>query len=460
MATFLDLSTEILSLIALEVCPTDKVNFALISRCFLHASNIALRQHIELQRSYSIVNNRNPSTLPTLVLKTLRNPHVGYYVRELLLETALEGDQFVHLEDDLRLLEHTLKQSCFLPEIEDYYALYDDEGEKVDDESALDTQDICNSLKKGDQSFIVALLLLHLPNLAVLSWQMDCSCAQDVDIFIPIIRRLFLQDNSPVFLNLQKVILRPLGDEDNLDYDLIKTFMAFPSVHSITIRKVTFMEKDRQYKQFPWPETSNLSELILDEPEFDWLSDSQESFKNMLASSQNLKAFRYKHSPHTQYLYPENDICGMVLEEKPLLEELTVSFSEGAGIPDSIFHLRNLTNLRFFETEFLTLHSRNRYRPGDKAAEPAKRLPPSLQHLRFYEQPQGDQKAYLEFAAKLLHNKEELLPKLQKMELFMMEQGNTNASGYLMRLASFIGNEKGVDVCIDVSEQPRTIFRD
>ena len=55
----------------------------------------------------------------------------------------------------------------------------------------------------------------------------------------------------------------------------------------------------------------------------------------------------------------------------------------------------------------------------------------------------------------VLHHQEDLLPELRKLELSLLLDSGTKALGYLVRLISFIGHEKGVDVEINVFQSTK-----
>ena len=293
----------------------------------------------------------------------------------------------------MRLLESTLLDSCLLPEIKFCAKPYEpDEEAGSEDGSVLSAADLYTWLKAGDQFFILALLLLLLPNLARLSWQIDCSESEDIEIFIPFIRRLSLQKSPAVCSNVQEVALRPLEEDGIIDYDLLKAFMSMPSVSSAIAQGVLFEKEDKRYMRFDWPDTSNISRLTINEPQIVDVEGTLSPVKDMLHRCKSLKVFKYKFSPHTEFFYSENDICSILTETTPLLEELTLSFAEVNDLPNGIFRLRELKTLSFLETEAWILPFRGEFDFDEEGSDPSTKLSPALQHLRLFEQPNGNRK--------------------------------------------------------------------
>ena len=116
--TLLDSSNEILSHIAVKLGPEDLVNFVLACKDLRCRADTALRRHRKLLKFYTLVDDRSSSTLPSLLLRILSDPHVGHYVRELSVETPLHDQNTKFSEEELRLLKRSLLESCLLPEIE------------------------------------------------------------------------------------------------------------------------------------------------------------------------------------------------------------------------------------------------------------------------------------------------------------------------------------------------------
>ena len=328
-----------------------------------------------------------------------------------------------------------------LPGDQVYYRPFDDEEGLTDDESAWAPQDLYESLKSGDMTFVFAFLLLCLPNLTTLSWQVECSYLQDLDTFIPVIRRLSLQDFPTVCPRLQQVTLRPL-DGGVLGFDLLKALMTFPSVRSIAVERLSFGERENPYEPFPWPENSTLTHLTLDESTLDCYDDSLGLVQAMLAGCKSLEVFKLRIEPGARVSCSENDILKIIWQEAPLIQELAViGFDDGAESFDSRFRLCDFAKIRCLETEFWILQSRDEYSFEYPPVDPLTQLPHTLQHLRLWEQSDENQKEHLDNVVKLLHHQEDLLPELRKLELYLLAPGFSSALGYFQRLISFIGQE-------------------
>ncbi|KAG8528337.1 uncharacterized protein KY384_007255 [Bacidia gigantensis] len=451
MATLSQLPNEILMTIALEVEPGDVVNFATACKIVYYASEAALKRHVALQLQYQKIKNHDNGTfrsLSWLLREVLKNPPIGYYVRELWLHGWVDGlwsPQDEDKESDVRFVAAAFEQSG-LPLLP-----YND--------AAIKLRDRCKTLT-------IVLLFLHLPSLSLLRWKVEMADNEDY-LVLQYLRHMFTEYSPPVLTKLRTVILQ---DRDctlrngvgSIPEHFISSFFLCPSVQTIKARTINEhfgLPGAPESPSEPPARLSNVSELTLNfyrrrdcssEEAYRWLD-------KMLGSIKALRKCQYRMLPFSTV--GDGGMNNLLqIHAQHSLEELKFPYrGKLQALPTG--SLRRFTKLRVLEIEIIGPY---RY-PASRATFKARELPRSLQQLRLWIH--GD-----EFIEVCLEEVEELieqtkmLPRMTSVELYchdlhdFLSKQDVKKCQDQIKMIRERGRQVGVSVDVKTCVGPRTDF--
>ena len=304
MASFSDLSNELVLLILDRVFPEDLVSFCLVSKHVHRLSVQKLARHrIMAQQNHKVCSysnatecyGRRADQLPTLLCRVLDDPFVGHYVK--------------WIDFDLELSEPQLDGSIAT---RTGHGVYPDQ-QMTTFEAAIRSTNIpihfqkilLEALAKNGRETIAALLLLHSPNLERLDFRVtkppyllsrNIRPASIVTVAHLASKSTFI---NPCLKRLKRVSLDfswPL-----IPSALAKIFMSLPSVTSLTIGTTHTVDSSQEIQDLvqgcvTLPEaSSNVADLHLT----GYFTDSAE-LSEMLKGCKNLAHLSVEFEDYSQ----------------------------------------------------------------------------------------------------------------------------------------------------------------
>ncbi|KAG8528347.1 uncharacterized protein KY384_007265 [Bacidia gigantensis] len=374
--SFLDhLPNELLAQIALELHPADLINLVSTSKHVREASTPALKVFRNTGKDWESMNTKcfteSKLSISNVLTDSLLRPHVGFFVQVLWLQKWAPAD----------------KESY-----KAYHGRYVGLFQSAYRDTRLSERSVCNTeahseswvdgIESGDETFVIAILLLYLPNLSLLKWHVtdDADEWHDSTKLLTLIRSLKDSHGAMLLPKLREVYLiggRLERDSigDNLPPEYIPTFMSFPSVQSL---KIYGFESNAPKGAMSKLERSNLSTLKItgqlyeNHGSYDWM-------EQILIATPALKTLTLKAVTRGDEML---GIVSMLLVRhvQHTLEELTFAsyshFSVGG-----LGNLSELTRLRYLRTEFVGM--------GERWLDPdpciSHLLPVSIEHLELYD---------------------------------------------------------------------------
>lgn len=390
MASFSDLSNELVLLILDRVFPGDLVSFCLISKHVHHLSADKLTRHRVMTQQNRRFHNyskdglqeycHRADQLPELLCRVLRDPLVGHYVKWMDFDLwfshrwLTSSGHNTYPKEQMSTFETAIR-SANLP---------------------LQYQEIWLwALTRCDGDTIVALLLLHTPNLERLDIRhLESGCPHRSNSFPASIATLAHLASKATFVDpclqrLKRVTLH-LGDGRN-PLPLAKTFMSLPSVTSLTVSSIS----NGETIQYPIEEclrlpvaSSNVADMHLSGQFTDRaeLTEILNGCKNLA----HLTVEFFTYSPrHIRQMFFSDVIAILKISAEHSLKSLkSRAFllekydSDDKG--ENSYDERDLIDCTAFKTlRQIDVEAQMLLRPQDKYKLEAvvDRLPHSLQHL-------------------------------------------------------------------------------
>lgn len=427
MTPLTDLPTELLISISDEVYPADLVNFACACKQLHSAATRALSHHRKLQRQYGNVGNHDGGTrkveLPDLLKEVLDNRRLSFYIRRLGLrdlETTGDGDPRCDPADLDRIFK--LAKNCGLNPL--------DSEEESDDY----VDGWYARLKESSEETFAALVISQLTRLSTLEWQAD-----DVEVpylFLEMCQKLIALGSTHLFPNLTTVVLqRDLADYEPgpLDIDVLAYFMDLPSVKTIHARNVVGQCSNKTMMS---RKTSNVTTLVLscmDHYNEDLIA---ERLEQIIACPRRLSAFTYNWPEHGNP--PPFKVVRKILNAhaRENLLEMTARDNDDRGRDLEIWS--DFHNLDFLGTDLSLLLPEDETGMESfdimqlyKLVEVMKvKLPPSLKHIRLYEDAFLSTQVALQYLPSVVAVKGKLFPNLQRLELCLFREEPSDEARY------------------------------
>ena len=318
MANFTSLPNELLCEILKLVQPEDLESFAQTSPNVFSLASPFLNEHRALIREHhTLRNNTGPRSITGFLSTVIANPRIGSYVKKVELG-SLSDSKVVYTKEELEILTTAaLSSECL---------------KRPSEEEVLDEREFWyKEIQDGNDDILLAILLPLLPNLVVLSSQVDGARIKWYDTAIE--QAAFA--TKPTLCNLAEI---RLNGSSRYGYNLveIQKFSALPSMRVITAPKAYGMDCLQKISQ---DTTSNVTHLKL------WESHiNPKALYELLRGFAKLQSFtysyRYAHgAPHDAFLIR----ASLLAHCKATLQSLTLLDPKNS-------HTSFMGSLRGFET--------------------------------------------------------------------------------------------------------------
>jgi len=375
MATFADLPNELISKILHQTAPSDIEALSAIStNVHLQAARL-LREHRELRKQYTIL--RTPASgsdeeegnwLAGLLMMILHNPRIALYITELHLNFWQDSWDVLHSghHSPASVSRYHLSYPT------DMLEQFEETTRSMELILPREVDGWMNAIRRGDEDPIIALLLLHLPNLRSLAYELYCQPSQHK--VLKTIRRIGEAKNQPRLLELKEV---------NLDYesrwehtetcDLSSAFMSIPSVQSFRTASSYPIEDEDAIKIFLQTWASNVTNLKFTGG---WIRAN--SLCEVIKKTKYLRSLTWDAYPDYggEGVFDYLSISeSLQMNASATLESLTLHSQRYGAIP--LGSLRDLVALREISTEVAILFSSD----GKDISTWPERLPPNIEKL-------------------------------------------------------------------------------
>ncbi|KAM0795324.1 hypothetical protein BDR22DRAFT_920679 [Usnea florida] len=334
--------------------PQDVESFALVSKHIyaIGAPFVAEQNKLKRENSSFILGSFIEDTAPTLLLKKiLLWPRVALYVTHLFIGAL--RTRWDTLGDDVDVDEFSYHIAYPADDME----LFIEAIRKADLVPRNEIDDWVTAVKDGDETPIMALLLLLLPNLCTMTLEIQSeSYCQLTKTF----QLMSETKNSPFLTRLTTVNLSfyPQSKPDFTDWRWLGMSATLPSVQSIHVKDLHSVSiKDLiKYGQYFRNGNSTIKELAFTDS-----SICPKSMFQLFASIKGLKKFMYSN-PYDEPQSFEPFWMGKALTAytENSLESLKITTKRHEGV-ETLGSFRGFTNLRELETEVHLLVEKGRF---------------------------------------------------------------------------------------------------
>lgn len=269
MAQLSDLPAEVILNVLQCVLPDDLESFAKTSTTLFNLAAPLLRQHFELKKKHSTISNvgktireyNQPNEIPGNMLATtlkmvLEEPRLAFYVLELRLDSW-----YTEWEDVSGSAGSLFQTNLHLP-----YSHEEEASMKKAIANIVNPADVsvwAQQLEKGDETPIIGLLSLLLPNLTTVALEKNyVECLVECLKLLETRRPNQMEPAGPLFPTLTHVKLQPQAPDKEALQFLIH-FAAYPSVKSMHAHLLDGRDISMDITALS-TRSSNVSELIFE----------------------------------------------------------------------------------------------------------------------------------------------------------------------------------------------------
>lgn len=274
MATFLDLSYELMYEILRLTMPEDLENFAQISKRVQEVAKPLLTDHRALIRKYRCYEswfNGNKTT--SLLLQDVNaTPHTGHYVREAVVDfDRYSRDHESYNEPEIEWLSSMVVESVYL----------------APDLNATAVRSLLTNSEPQCESAAFALLLPLLPNLEIL--RVENSWLFSKPWFTPLLSKAPGAAN-PFLTKLTRVFISHDRCRGYADVNFLKPYAALPSVRELSASDlyIAWREKDKHQPGL----ASGVTKLELQVNEYKADANGYSTFCTFLRDFHKLEVFK------------------------------------------------------------------------------------------------------------------------------------------------------------------------
>lgn len=387
MARFADLPTELLHQIMYQLQPDDLDNMILTSQHFYFASDSVLAEHRILKRKYSIILHvadvpQGPSKelspvhhLPCLLKAIVDCPRIGFYIKKIVIrgisdrwitgsicDGGLTSDAIAQnprcSEDDLALFRRTASR---FPALSPY---------PIASNRGMSSSDLLNwhqSIDDGDHAALLALIILHCPNLSTLDFDSRASRTKWIFDFI---ERINENKGCNPLSHLKHVRFKQSRPDPHFEPFDIRGFLSLPAIEAIEVHQLNGVQHHGIGSPMPC-QNSNVHSLTLTRCGFDSMA-----IFGLLEATRHLKSFTLHRTGMVNYWIRAT----LLAFAKDSLEYLSLHANIASGFPQNIYagQLSMFTALKTLELDAAMLEIDRHSGIGDLRTH----LPPSLQFLR------------------------------------------------------------------------------
>lgn len=385
MATFQDLSTELVLGILEDVLPDDLESISLTSKRIYELAIPQLQEHRSLRKKYTSFKNMveyKPNNwhdpgglLADLLCKILTDAKTGHYVKHIDLDMwnfgGKDGWKPDAVFENPFITRRTQPQQEFKTNME----MIEEAVRAVEIIPSEDVDDWLHQIRRGNEDPLVALLLLHAPKLQTLKFIVP-YVGSESSYLLSIIQRVTKQGPKARLYpaHLRNVEMYCAEAWQSLEF--VKAFMSLPLLASI--RTDSLFVDDRTYENSSGtlPQPSNVTDMSFRSGFL-----PEKAFSELLRGVNNLKSFAYnfRHLWRDEEHQPPFD-CATVLSS---LEANACHTLETLGLGAEEIETSQVAPVRQFrvlrEIELQTL--RCFAVTSSKAPNLISLLPPSLERL-------------------------------------------------------------------------------
>lgn len=378
MASFAELPNELVSKILWQADPRDLESLSAIAKHVYRLAAPLLQEHRKLKRQYTSleppevgVGKDVGNWFAEHLITILQNPRIALYVTDLHLTYWHDCWKPLHRIPDpadlskyhmsypahmLDHLEHAVRTADTIPP--------DQSGEWI------------TRIRGGDEDPIIALLLLHMPNLQTLVHDLYCQPSQEK--VRKTIQHIVHTKNQSYLSQLRQVTVdyesRHDGDVAD-DCNLLQAYMLIPSVQSLHVRSLCITDASEELDPYYLGYTSNISELAFTGGFIGTNPLSQLITQTSCLQSFTWKTHRYCESYHQGPFDSISLSKALMSNASHTLESLTLRAS--GYKTTSLGSLHGFERLRTIDTDVALLFNAD----GSDILTWPKRLPPSLEKL-------------------------------------------------------------------------------
>lgn len=245
MATFADLPNELVLKILWQTDPRDLESLSLITKHVYYLATQLLHEHRGLKRRWSCLTPREGDAPDDVgnwyaeyLITMLRNPRIALYVTDFHPKYALS--HWTELDEDPDPEELS---TCHLP----YHpAMFDQIEHAVRGTDMIPSDQVDEWIAKirhGDEDPIIALLLLHLPSLQTIRYNLSHERMQSkvktaIQNIVRTGKQPYLSQLKEVTLDFEWQWYRDRTERCNL----IQAFMTLPSVQILHVESLIVQE--------------------------------------------------------------------------------------------------------------------------------------------------------------------------------------------------------------------------
>ena len=328
MAGFSDLSNELVLQILHLVPPRDLVSACLITKGIYLLAEEILKEHRQFTQQFSFLSFVGPDVRPLakLLVDVLAHPVAGHYVRSLRLDCWyiwLDEPELEFMFLDYK--SHDLENSTT--------AIKNSEIFDTDEENGW-----LQAIQDGFHDAILALLLLHLPNLDSLEIR---PLGGPIEYIPRISQRIQSAPVGTYFSHLKHVSVSFQGDWKR--GDAMRCFIFFMKLPSLVSSYTSDLGiGDEELEQYLRPHESNVTHL-----DFSQCRIGTNAFHDVLRSTRNLRSFSYTGwAPLDWYGLS----IGLLHHARHSLEKLTLHRNGGTSTT-LLYSLREFEVLQEIDTE-------------------------------------------------------------------------------------------------------------
>ncbi|CAD6590189.1 MAG: hypothetical protein ASARMPRED_004607 [Alectoria sarmentosa] len=285
MACFSNLSNELVLEILRNVAPRDLGSACTITKTISLLAAPILEEHRRLRQQFLSINNfcDTEHALVKFLIQILAKPHIAHYVRRLSLyywcskwgdmgdlygfQASTQSQMYPFESKDLQLLRAAVENSKIV------------RADEVDE--------WLQAIQNGNEDPVLALLLVHLPNLERFR---PFSIGMPIEQTSRTIQQIKHAPAGTYLSHLKNVSINFDRGWEKADMKMFfKSLMSLPSLTSCYVQGLTIDDKERNLEWHLRPHESNIAKLA-----FILCTIGEKELSEVLESTKHLEAFSYR----------------------------------------------------------------------------------------------------------------------------------------------------------------------
>lgn len=297
MASFQDLSTELVLEILEKVLPEDIESISLASKRIHQIAIPLLDEHRVLRKEYTNFKNmvehkshhwHDPGgLLAELLCKIMTDTRVGHYVKKIDLELWNSGPRDGWKPDAIFEKHISTRSTRLQPHLKTNMEIIEEAVRAVDVIPTEEVDDWLVQIRRGNEDPLVALLLLHATRLNTLTFVVPYAHSES-SYLLKTVQRVIMQGSAVKLYpsHLKNVELWFAEGWESLDF--IKAFMSLPSLTSIKTESLFVDGRTYEAHSAILPQPSNVVEMSFRSGFL-----PHKAFSELLQGVKNLKSLAY-----------------------------------------------------------------------------------------------------------------------------------------------------------------------